>query len=92
MYCAVTREYDGGALASRFLNAMRRATVGKYISRPICLFKLHEPVCVEHWRFSVNELQWPGKTLSTRRGGSILIVLPGRQETLNARALALLSG
>lgn len=21
--------------------------------RPICLFKLHEPVCVEHWRFSV---------------------------------------
>ncbi len=26
-----------------------------------CLFKLHEPVCVEHWRFSVIELPWPGK-------------------------------
>ncbi len=28
--------------------------------RPICLFKLHEPLCVAHWQFTVVELPWPG--------------------------------
>ncbi|ENZ1851365.1 VOC family protein [Salmonella enterica] len=60
--------------------------------RPICLFKLHEPVCVEHWRFSVIELPWPGEKRYPHEGWEhIEIVLPGEPETLNARALALLS-
>ena len=42
--------------------------------RPICLFKLHEPVNVAHWQLNIVELPWPGAA-----------------ETLNARALALLS-
>ena len=29
--------------------------------RPICLFKLAEPVCVAHWRFHIVELPWPGE-------------------------------
>ncbi|HFZ8993099.1 TPA: VOC family protein [Citrobacter freundii] len=60
--------------------------------RPICLFKLDEPVCVEHWQFSVVELPWPGEKRYPVEGWEhIEIVLPGEPETLNARALALLS-
>ncbi|WP_266099306.1 VOC family protein, partial [Klebsiella michiganensis] len=29
--------------------------------RPICLFRLDEPVVVAHWRFSIVELPWPGE-------------------------------
>jgi predicted metalloenzyme YecM len=60
--------------------------------RPICLFKLHEPVCVAHWRFTVVELPWPGEKRYPLEGWEhIEIVLPGDPDTLNARALALLS-
>ena len=60
--------------------------------RPICLFKLREPVCVAHWQFSVVELPWPGEKRYPHEGWEhIEIVLPGEPETLNARALALLS-
>ncbi|EOV8480048.1 VOC family protein [Klebsiella aerogenes] len=60
--------------------------------RPICLFKLAEPICVAHWRFTVVELPWPGEKRYTHEGWEhIEIVLPGEPETLNARALALLS-
>lgn len=60
--------------------------------RPICLFKLHQPVCVAHWQFSVVELPWPGEKRYPHEGWEhIEIVLPGEPETLNARALALLS-
>lgn len=60
--------------------------------RPICLFKLHEPVCVAHWRFTVVELPWPGEKRYPHEGWEhIEIVLPGEPETLNARALALLA-
>lgn len=60
--------------------------------RPICLFKLHEPVCVAHWRFDVVELPWPGEKRYPHEGWEhIEIVLPGDHDTLNARALALLS-
>ncbi|MFB5743519.1 VOC family protein [Cedecea sp. P7760] len=60
--------------------------------RPICLFKLDEPVCVEHWRFTVVELPWPGEKRYPHEGWEhIEIVLPGEPETLNARALDLLS-
>lgn len=60
--------------------------------RPIRLFRLHEPVCVAHWRFTLIELPWPGEKRYPHEGWEhIEIVLPGAPETLNARALALLS-
>lgn len=60
--------------------------------RPICLFKLREPVCVAHWKFTVIELPWPGEKRYPHEGWEhIEIVLPGAPETLNARALALLA-
>jgi predicted metalloenzyme YecM len=60
--------------------------------RPICLFKLDEPVAVAHWRFSVVELPWPGEKRYPHEGWEhVEIVLPGEADALNARALALLS-
>lgn len=60
--------------------------------RPICLFKLDEPVCVGHWRFQVIELPWPGEKRYPHEGWEhIEIVLRGEPETLTARALTLLS-
>ncbi|XXD09115.1 VOC family protein [Klebsiella sp. R445] len=60
--------------------------------RPICLFKLDEPVSVAHWRFHIVELPWPGEKRYPHEGWEhIEIVLPGEPQTLNARALALLS-
>ncbi|VEB96633.1 Uncharacterized protein conserved in bacteria [Cedecea lapagei] len=60
--------------------------------RPICLFKLDEPVNVEHWQFTVVELPWPGEKRYPHEGWEhIEIVLPGEPATLNARALDLLS-
>lgn len=59
--------------------------------RFVC-FKLHEPVQVAHWQFSIVELPWPGEKRYPHEGWEhIEIVLPGDPETLNARALALLS-
>lgn len=60
--------------------------------RPICLFKLVEPIHVAHWQFSVAELPWPGEKRYPHEGWEhIEIVLPGDPATLNARAVALLS-
>ncbi|MEN0615896.1 VOC family protein [Klebsiella indica] len=60
--------------------------------RPICLFKLDEPICVAHWRLHIVELPWPGEKRYPHEGWEhIEIVLPGEPDTLNARALALLS-
>ena len=60
--------------------------------RPICLFRLREPVSVAHWQFTVVELPWPGEKRYPHEGWEhIEIVLPGEPETLNARALALLA-
>ncbi|WP_312691619.1 VOC family protein [Kosakonia sp.] len=60
--------------------------------RPICLFKLREPVCVAHWQFDVIELPWPGEKRYPHEGWEhIEIVLPGAPETLNARALELIA-
>ncbi len=53
--------------------------------RPICLFKLAEPVCVAHWRFHIVELPWPGEKRYPHEGWEhIEIVLPGDPATLNA--------
>ncbi|WJD48849.1 VOC family protein [Enterobacter sp. PGRG2] len=60
--------------------------------RPICLFKLHEPMTVAHWQFKVVELPWPGEKRYPHEGWEhIEIVLPGDPQSLNARALALLA-
>lgn len=60
--------------------------------RPICLFKLDEPICVAHWRFSIVELPWPSEKRYPHEGWEhVEIVLPGELESLNSRALALLS-
>ncbi len=59
--------------------------------RPICLFKLHAPVTVAHWQFTVVELPRRRKALSARRLGAYRNCSAREPETLNARALALLS-
>ncbi len=74
-------EQCGGLLSENIING-----------RPICLFKLAQPVKVAHWAFSVVELPWPGEKRYPHEGWEhIEIVLPGEPETLNARAVALLS-
>lgn len=60
--------------------------------RPICLFRLDDPLCVEHWKFTLVELPWPGEKRYSHEGWEhVEIVLPGDPETLNARALGLFS-
>lgn len=60
--------------------------------RPVCLYKLAQPVCVAHWTFTLIELPWPGEKRYPHEGWEhIEIVLPGAAETLNSRALALLN-
>ena len=60
--------------------------------RPVRLFKLEQPVCVANWRFTLIELPWPGEKRYPHEGWEhIEIVLPGPAESLNTRALALLS-
>lgn len=47
---------------------------------------------MQHWQFSIVELPWPGEKRYPHEGWEhIEIVLPGEAQTLNARALALLS-
>lgn len=60
--------------------------------RPICLFKLRHPVCAGDWQFTLIELPWPGEKRYPHEGWEhVEIVLPGPAESLNQRALALLS-
>ena len=60
--------------------------------RPICLFTLNEPLTVGPLRIDLVELPYPGEKRYPHEGWEhIEIVLPGEPETLNARALALLS-
>ncbi len=61
--------------------------------RPICLFKLHAPVTVAHWQFTVVELPSAGErsVIRTKAGSISKLFCLGEPETLNARALALLS-
>ncbi|MGU0015824.1 VOC family protein [Escherichia coli] len=59
--------------------------------RPICLFKLHEPVQVALAVFYCGATVAREKRYPHEGWEHIEIVLPGDPETLNARALALLS-
>ena len=44
--------------------------------RPICLFKLAEPVCVAHWRFHIVELPWPGEKRYPHEGWEHIEIVP----------------
>lgn len=60
--------------------------------RPICLFKLHQPLNLAGWQIDVIELPWPGEKLYRHEGWEhVEIVLRGEPETLGVRAMALLS-
>ncbi len=60
--------------------------------RPVCLFRLKQPVEAAGWSFTLIELPWPGAKRYPHEGWEhIEIVLPGDPATLNTRAVALLS-
>jgi len=60
--------------------------------RPICLFKLHEPLVVAGREIDVVELPWPGEKRYRHEGWEhVEVVLRGEPETLGMRAMALLS-
>ncbi|MCA1176475.1 MULTISPECIES: VOC family protein [unclassified Pantoea] len=60
--------------------------------RPICLFKLHQPLSLAGRQVDVIELPWPGEKLYRHEGWEhVEIVLRGEPETLGMRAMALLS-
>lgn len=60
--------------------------------RPICLFKLHQPLQLAGWQIDVIELPWPGEKLYRHEGWEhVEIVLEGEPETLGMRAMALLA-
>ncbi|MHB2055131.1 VOC family protein [Pantoea dispersa] len=60
--------------------------------RPICLFKLHQPLRIAGWQVDVIELPWPGEKLYRHEGWEhVEIVLRGEPETLGMRAMALLA-
>ncbi len=60
--------------------------------RPICLFKLQQPLLLAGQAVDVVELPWPGQKLYRHEGWEhIEIVLRGEPETLGVRAMALLS-
>ena len=60
--------------------------------RPICLFKLHQPLNLAGWQVDVIELPWPGEKLYRHEGWEhVEIVLRGDPESLGKRAMALLS-
>ncbi|MEN5015218.1 VOC family protein [Erwinia sp. Eh17-17] len=59
--------------------------------RPIALFELTTPLAVGPWNISVIELPWPGQRLYRHEGWEhIEVVLRGDEQTLGARALALM--
>ncbi|MGK3142092.1 VOC family protein [Pantoea sp. C2G6] len=60
--------------------------------RPICLFKLHQPLSLAGWDLDVIELPWPGEKRYRHEGWEhVEVVLRGDPETLGRRAMALLS-
>lgn len=59
--------------------------------RPICLFKLRQPLRVNGWQLDVVELPWPGEKRYRHEGFEhVEIVLRGDHETLGMRAMALI--
>lgn len=60
--------------------------------RPICLFRLHQPIQVAGWQLDIIELPWPGEKRYRHEGWEhVEIVLRGEPETLGIRAMALLA-
>lgn len=72
-------------IGSQFSEAMIK-------ERPVCLFKLHQPIRLAGCLIDVIELPWPGEKLYCHEGWEhVEIVLRGAPETLGVRAMALLS-
>jgi len=60
--------------------------------RPVCLFKLYQPLVIASWHIDVIELPWPGEKRYRHEGWEhVEVVLRGEPETLGMRAMALLS-
>ncbi|WP_017346534.1 VOC family protein [Pantoea sp. A4] len=60
--------------------------------RPICLYRLHQPLTVAGLTIKVVELPWPGEKLYRHEGWEhIEIVLRGDPATLGVRAMALIA-
>ena len=60
--------------------------------RPVCLFRLHQPLRLLNWQIPVVELPWPGNKLYPHEGWEhIEVVLPGDPHTLGQRAMALIA-
>ena len=60
--------------------------------RPICLFKLDQPLIVAGCQIDVVELPWPGEKRYRHEGWEhVEVVLRGDPESLGMRAMALLS-
>ncbi|AXU94899.1 metalloprotein [Erwinia persicina] len=60
--------------------------------RPVALFDLATPLQVGPWQINVVELPWPGERRYRHEGWEhVEVVLRGDEQTLGARALALMS-
>ena len=60
--------------------------------RPICLFRLYQPISLLGWQIRVVELPWPGSKRYPHEGWEhIEVVLPGDPDTLGQRAMALIA-
>lgn len=60
--------------------------------RPVCLFKLQQPLLLAGCEVTVVELPWPGEKRYRHEGWEhVEIVLRGEPETLGMRAMALLA-
>ncbi|ARF50580.1 MULTISPECIES: VOC family protein [Pantoea] len=75
-----------------FLQLGEQFSAAMINGRPVCLFKLHQPLMIAGWAIDVVELPWPGeKRYRHERWEHIEVVLRGEPETLGMRAMALLS-
>lgn len=60
--------------------------------RPVCLFRLHQPLRLLNWHMHIIELPWPGNKHYPHEGWEhIEVVLPGEPETVGQRAMALIA-
>lgn len=84
------------ATAERWADGLSR--LGEMFSRaeinhrPVCLFRLHQPLRLLSWQIQVVELPWPGDKHYPHEGWEhIEVVLAGDPQTLGQRAMALIA-
>ena len=60
--------------------------------RPVCLFRLHQPLRLLSWQIHIIELPWPGNKYYPHEGWEhIEVVLAGEPESLGQRAMELIA-